>query len=89
MKKRNEVGSRAIRKRIAKQFAKQTARVVKRRASQAGSADCRARVPSHWDGRVHRQHAQFALQTAEHPEGARPPARSGVLLLSATAVACS
>ena len=29
MKKRSEVGSRAIRKRIAKQFAKQTARVVK------------------------------------------------------------
>ena len=83
--------------RIAKQFAKQTARVVKRRASQAGSADRRARVPSHWDGRVHLQHVatrlrvalQFALQTAEHPEGARPPARPGVLLLSATAVACS
>jgi len=29
MNKRSEVGSRAIRKRIAKQFAKQTARVVK------------------------------------------------------------
>ncbi len=82
MKKRSEVGSRAIRKRIAKQFAKQTARVVKRRASQAGCADCRARVPSHRDGRVH-------CQPVEHPEGARPPARPGVLLLSATTVACS
>ena len=89
MKKRNEVESRAIRKRIAKQFAKQTARVVKRRASQAGCADWKARVSSHGDGRGHRQHAQFALQTAEHLEGARPPARPGVSLLSATTVACS
>ena len=85
MKKRSEGGSRAIRKRIA--------RAVQRQASQAGCADWRAWVPSHWDGRVHRQHVatrlrvalQFALQTAEHPEGARP----AFLLLSATAVVCS
>ena len=106
MKKCSEVGSRAIRKRIAKQFAKQTARgqirkriakqfakqtarVVKHRASQAGSADRRARVPSHWDGRVLVSTRSWPLQTAEHPKGARPPARPGVLLLAATAVACS
>ncbi len=29
---------------------------------------------------------QFAKQTAEHTEGARPPARPEVLLLSATTV---
>jgi len=88
MKKRSEVGSRAIRKRIAKQFAKQTARVVNHRASEAGCADCRARALQHVATRL-RVALQFALQTAEHPEGARPPARPGVLLLSAAAVACS
>jgi len=35
MKKRSEVGVEGIAMRIAKQFAKQTARVVKHRASQA------------------------------------------------------
>ncbi len=81
MKKRSEVGLRAIRKRIA--------RVVGRRASQAGCADWSGAGPVPLGRARALQHAQFALQTAEHPEGACPPARPGVLLLSATAVACS
>ena len=48
-------------------------------SKNTGCADCRARVPSHWDGRVHCQHMatrlrvalQFALQTRA-PGGSTP-----------------
>ena len=61
MKKGSEVGSRAIRKRIAMQFAKQTARVVQTQGARTGGSGSRpigtgACIDS----------------TSSTPEGARP-----------------